>query len=226
MTAERTGAAPLEERLAAAEEKVRRLEAQLRNLADHDPLTDLRKRQSLEHAIEEHLSGCVRYGPSGAVVLIGLDGLDDVTRTLGHGVADELRVAVAEGVVERLRSTDLIARWGTDELAVLLPRASRREVQVVGKALLGVVAGATAAQVPPGTLSASIGVAFVVAEEQMDELVVRASMSMLAARRAGGGKTMVDGQHQSQLLWLSRNRLRSQDGPLKAGTVSAEAGQD
>jgi diguanylate cyclase (GGDEF)-like protein len=224
MSAERRGIEALEEALAAAEEKVRRLEAQLRNLADHDPLTDLRNRQSMEQAIEEHVAGCVRYGPAGALLLLSLDGLDDVIRTLGSTTGDELRVAVADAMSRRLRATDIVARWADDELAVLLPRASQREVQVVASALLEVVAGATTRVSRPGVLTASVGVAFVTADEQVDDLVVRASMAMLSAKRSGGARTVIDSQRQSHLLWLSRGRLHQDDaGALKSRAKAVEA---
>jgi diguanylate cyclase (GGDEF)-like protein len=223
MRAEVKGIEALEAALAAAEDKVRRLEAQLRNLADHDPLTDLRNRQSMEQAIEEHVLGCVRYGPAGALLLISMDGLEDVSRTLGASVGDELRVAVAENMTRRLRTTDIVARWGDDELAVLLPRASQREVQVVANALLEVVAGAKAGVIGPDVLSASVGVAFVTADEQVDDLVVRASMSMLSAKKAGGARTVIDSQRQSHLQWLSRSRLHhTDDGALKARVRTVE----
>nr|MBA3282162.1 GGDEF domain-containing protein [Acidimicrobiia bacterium] len=58
----------LESQLEIERERTLRLEAQLRNLADHDPVTDLLNHRSLEHELEEHLAGCERYGPEGALL--------------------------------------------------------------------------------------------------------------------------------------------------------------
>jgi diguanylate cyclase (GGDEF)-like protein len=212
MVAEDTELVALRAELETARKKIRVLESQLRALADHDPLTDLRNRQSMEQAIEDHLAGCVRYGPSGAFLLVGIDGLAELVASQGEALGDEVRVSVADGVRERLRTTDIVCRWADDELAVLLPRSTRHEVQVVANALLEVVSGRTDIDGVSEGLTASVGVAFVIAEEAADELVVRASMAMLAARRAGGSRTVVDSQRQSQLLWLSRARQRGADG--------------
>ncbi len=70
----------LRSELSVERERARRLEAQLRNLADHDPVTDLLNRRSVVHEIDHHLAGCARYGAEGAFLLVGLDGLAAITR--------------------------------------------------------------------------------------------------------------------------------------------------
>ena len=186
------GIEALEAALAAAEARVQRLEAQLRSLADHDPLTDLRNRHSMEEAIGDHVVACHRYGPSGALLLLAVNGLDDVARITGGDGADDARVVIAEALLRRLRSTDVVARWAADEIAVLLPRAAQGEVNVVALALVDLVEAAGTDRVRPGTLSASIGAAFLTGDDHPDDLVVRASLAMLAARREGGSRLVVD----------------------------------
>ena len=174
----------LEEELARERERSRRLEAQLRNLADHDPLTDLLNRRSAEHELELHLARCTRYGPEGALLLVGVEGLDAVARERGRAVADEALAVLAERVTARLRTTDVTARWGPGELAVLLPRAAPAEVAVVVDALVGVTAATGTPRVPPGSLGASVGVAPVIAlPVQPAELVDRAARALQADRR-------------------------------------------
>ena len=192
-------------------ERTRRLEAQLRNLADHDPVTDLRNRRSLLHGIEGHLAGCARFGPEGALLLVGMDGLAALTAAEGVKEADRALAEVAGVVAGRLRDTDLVGRWGTDELAVLLPRASEGEVEVVATSLVHLVGLAgdrraraalqsgkdRARAAPEGSrpeaaaapLTASIGVAWITAEVvDSGKLVDLARQAMVVVRgRAGGG---------------------------------------
>lgn len=182
----------LEAELALERERCRRLEAQLRNLADHDPLTDLLNRRSFERELEEHVAGCTRYGPEGALLLVGLDGVDDVACALGQWATDEAVAGVAQRVVGRLRETDVVGRWGPAELAVLLPRASPSEVVVVADALVGIVGRTETPRVPPGALLASIGVVLVVATPvEAAGLLRRAAEASDAARRAGGGRWLL-----------------------------------
>ena len=180
--------AALRSELASERARSRRLEAQLRNLADHDPITDLVNRRSLEHELEDHLAACTRYGPEGAFLLVDLDGLDEIARSIGPGEADELLAQLAEQVADRLRGTDVAGRWATDQLAVLLPRAADAEVVAVADALLRLVAEAATARVPAGSLGASIGVA-VIPTPPVDlvRLVAGAARAASAACSRGGG---------------------------------------
>ncbi len=198
----------LEAALALERTRSRTLAAQVRNLADHDPLTDLLNRRSLERELEDHLARCARYGPEGALLLVGLDGLDALADTRGQLEADRVLATLAEQVVGRLPPPDVIGRWGRAELAVLLPRAAVAEVAVVADALVRMVAeaGAAAPAPPtrrrsrplPGPLVASIGVAILAADPPGARsgpapstvalrVVARAVGGMAAARARGGG---------------------------------------
>jgi len=186
--AEASQIAALRAELAEERERNRRLEAQLRNLADHDPVTDLLNRRCVERELEEHMTRCLRYGPEGALMLIGLDGLDEVAVALGQQESDEAIAAVADSLTDCLRSTDVLGRLGPDELAVLLPRATPAGVAVVAEALVKVVQGTGTGHVRPGTLVASIGVAPVATTPgDVALLLARAGQAMATTRGQGGG---------------------------------------
>ena len=185
--------AALRWQLASERARRRRLEAQLRNLADHDPVTDLPNRRSVEREIEDHLAGCTRYGAEGAFLLVGLDGLDEIASVAGADEADELLATLAEAVAGRLRATDVAGRWEPDELAMLLPRAAEEEVLAVASAMVTLVGQAATSRVPAGSVAASIGVALVTSPDDPLLLVARASRAMAAARDQGGGGWVVAG---------------------------------
>ncbi len=186
--------AALRWQLASERAERRRLEAQLRNLADHDPVTDLLNRRSLEHEIEDHLAGCARYGAEGALLLVGLDGLDAIARAARPNEVDELLAALAEAVAGRLRGNDVAGRWEPDELAVLLPRAAEEQVVAVAAAMVKLVAEAATPRVPAGSLAASVGVALIGSPPDDPLLLVdRACRALAAARSRGGGGWVVAG---------------------------------
>jgi len=178
----------LQAELGREREHSRKLEAQLRNLADHDPLTDLLNRTSIEHELDVHLARCARYGPEGALLLVGLDGLDEIASSLSQTEADEVLATLAELVVNRLRATDIVGRWEDDKLAVLLPRAVGDEAAIVADALVSLVRGTSTPQVPPGSLVASVGVAPVLAAPVgVTQLAADAASAVGAVRSQGGG---------------------------------------
>ncbi len=61
-----------------------------------------------------------------------------IANTQGHGAGDQLIIRIAQGLLSRLRDSDVLARVGGDEFAVLLPHEDEQETQIVAEALLRV----------------------------------------------------------------------------------------
>ena len=96
------------------------LAARFAFIAHHDLLTALLNRRGFETRLVQTLAGAVRYREPGAVVLLDLDRLASVNETDGHTAGDALLQAVAEVLRGRLRTTDLVARVGGDEFALMV----------------------------------------------------------------------------------------------------------
>ena len=152
----------LQAQLVAERSRRQRLEGQLRNLADHDPVTNLLSRRSMEDELEGHLARCARYGPEGALLLVGVDGLHDPEAELDQQDADEWLANLAEILVRRLRATDVVGRWESDQLAVIVPRGQGSGVAVVAETVGQIVGSAGTERVPAGRLTAFVGMAPVV----------------------------------------------------------------
>ena len=165
-------------------------EAELRHLADHDPLTGLLNRRSFERALDQHLARVRRYGVQGALLMIDLDGFKAVNDQHGHGTGDAVLAGAAERLRARLRTSDLLARLGGDEFAALLPAADRAEAEHVARIAVEVVRELSPEQGPPVT--ASVG-AVVLAEPDLTAHVVQrqADRAMYAAKRAGRDRYVV-----------------------------------
>jgi diguanylate cyclase (GGDEF)-like protein/PAS domain S-box-containing protein len=135
-------------------------EDRLRRLADEDPLTGLPNRRGLEGAIRLALDMADRHQLAGALLMVDLDGFKRINDTHGHAVGDAALSAVAHALRERLRSTDLLARVGGDEFAVLLRATTGEPARALAAALVGEVRAARLAdELPEIALDASIGVA-------------------------------------------------------------------
>jgi diguanylate cyclase (GGDEF)-like protein len=130
----------------------RRRERGLNELASKDGLTGLSNRRRLEHELARRLE---RVG--GAVLLyVDLDAFKTVNDTLGHDAGDELLCRVARALESSVRRSDLVARMGGDEFAVLLPPVTNREARVVADK----IAAAVRSVWPTGLAGgASVGIA-------------------------------------------------------------------
>jgi diguanylate cyclase (GGDEF)-like protein/PAS domain S-box-containing protein len=159
-----------------------RLERRLRHLADHDDLTGLINRRRFQEELERHLAQGRRYGMTGALLVLDLDGFKAVNDNHGHSAGDRVLRAVATALRDRLRESDILARLGGDEFAVLLPRETREDAEQVCQAL----EQAIPAEVPTpggGQLKVSVGFApFVDDVQSVDDVLAAADASMYAVK--------------------------------------------
>jgi diguanylate cyclase (GGDEF)-like protein/PAS domain S-box-containing protein len=170
-----TAARRLDEERMAAEE-------QLRHVADHDALTGLFNRRRFEEELERHTAHGRRYGMSGALLLLDLDDFKQVNDGFGHRAGDRVLTDVARVLRERLRASDIVARFGGDEFAVLMPVGGADEAAE----LAGLLAEAICREVPSpaGPLYASVGIALFTQSTTPDEILSEADDAMYADKRA------------------------------------------
>lgn len=118
----------------------RRIESQLQYLANHDALTGLLNRRSLEWELERMVAQARRFG-SDAALILDLDNFKVVNDGLGHHAGDELIRAVGRRLREQLRETDVLARLSGDEFAILLPRLDEHGARTVAGKLVEALRG-------------------------------------------------------------------------------------
>jgi diguanylate cyclase (GGDEF)-like protein/PAS domain S-box-containing protein len=111
----------------------REFERRLAQLALTDGLTGVWNRHRLQDEVERRLDHQRRYGGSGALLMLDLDGFKAVNDTLGHAAGDAVLREVADRLRARLRVSDSVARLGGDEFAVLLPEAGADEAAAVAQ---------------------------------------------------------------------------------------------
>jgi diguanylate cyclase (GGDEF)-like protein/PAS domain S-box-containing protein len=165
-----------------------RIEARLRHLADHDPLTGLLNRRRFEEELAERVAHAARYDAGGAVLLLDIDNFKYVNDSLGHRTGDAVIRSVADLLRSQMRGTDVLARLGGDELAVLLPHADEDQARQVAQKLLDTVRRHRA--VFRGRwlrLTTSIGVAVITHPnpQTSEELMVEADVAVYEAKEAG-----------------------------------------
>jgi diguanylate cyclase (GGDEF)-like protein len=136
--------------------------AQVRFEASVDPLTGLFNRRWLEKMLGRQMERARGAGEGLGLLMIDVDHFKPFNDRHGHVAGDHALRAVAEGLREALRPTDMIARYGGEEFVVLLPGASLDNAREVGERLRDAVkrtpiAGFDGRTLPPVT--ASIGVA-------------------------------------------------------------------
>ncbi len=194
-----------------------RYEAQLQHLADHDSLTGLFNRRRFNEELEHELARARRSGTPGAVLSIDLDDFKYVNDSLGHSTGDRLISETAALLARRVRASDVIARIGGDEFALILPGVDESEAELVAHALLKAVREDLKVDFAGGSraVTASAGIApySPAGDLSGEELLVQADIAMYDAKEAGRNcaalYSSTDERHermQARLTWGERIR--------------------
>lgn len=138
---------------------------ELKQQGSLDPLTMLYNRRHFQEF--KHSSGCPgeerRRSDSdsvGALFLLDVDHFKSVNDTLGHAAGDMVLKAIAEGLREALRETDMIVRWGGEEFLAFLPAVARDRLDDVAQRILQTMSAQPLAyQGTPVPVTVSVGFA-------------------------------------------------------------------
>ncbi len=197
----------------------KQFETQLMHLANHDPLTGLFNRRRFNEEVERHLSEAQRYDTHGALLFLDLDQFKDVNDSRGHRTGDELLICIGRLLRERLRETDVIARFGGDEFAVLFPHTDGEQARALAAEILSAIREHTCISGSPLRITASIGVALYPEHStNAGELLSRADLAMYNAKEEGRNRISVfapgadwQARIESRIGWQQRIRKALED---------------
>ena len=153
-------------KLKLLQDELREKNIQLENLSVTDPLTGLANRRRLMTRLEEEVVRGRRHKTPLAVIMIDIDHFKQVNDTHGHAMGDEVLRNIGAMLKAGVRSTDLAARFGGEELTIVLPHTDL----------------ASAIQV-----AENLRQKFADLEHQLDGVTLRKTASLGVAARDGQG---------------------------------------
>lgn len=174
----------LNEALSGEIETSARLEAELRRLADTDPLTGaLARRRFLEVCARDWPR---RPGQRACLLMLDLDRFKLVNDSHGHAAGDAALIAFVAACRSALSSLDAVGRLGGEEFAVLLVETGPEDAAVIAERIRATVAGnPVATEDGPIGITVSIGLAAAGPGESFQSAMRRADAALYAAKRGG-----------------------------------------
>jgi len=169
-------------------------ERALRELAWRDPLTGLlNRRHFCERAVEE-LNRAQRYGHALAVLMLDLDYFKRVNDRYGHGAGDAVLETVGRRWKDALREMDILARFGGEEFAVLLPDTGLDGARLAAERLRASIAEqAVATDEGPVECTVSVGVSALRPDDRrIETLLHRADEALYRAKELGRDRVEVE----------------------------------
>lgn len=163
-------------------------EAQIRQLAYYDPLTELPNRRLLLDRLGQALNQARRHQRSMAVMFMDLDRFKEVNDSLGHDAGDKLLVEVARRMLACLRRGDTASRSGGDEFIVVLSEISHPidAAQVAEKILAALQAPVDLnGHATPVSISIGIAIFPTGSPDDVRDLMQKADRAMYVAKAQG-----------------------------------------
>ncbi len=165
--------------------------------AFRDQLTGLYRRGVFFELGAHALRTAERHGSALALVVMDLDNFKAVNDRLGHGTGDEVLTGAAAAMVQSLRGSDILARFGGDEFVALLPGTGKQDARLVVNRLqhLVTLAPALAALPQECRVTVSAGIADYPADgRSIEKLFEMADTALLQAKQAGKNRTRLSGE--------------------------------
>ncbi len=189
----------LKDQLTSAEIQLKQQAAEIEDCLSRsltDALTGLPNRRALDDDLERRLAGWHRRGAPLSIILIDLDRFKSINDTYGHTAGDQVLQQAAQLLKSSFREMDLVARFGGEEFAVVLPNTVGVDAQTaVCKAIDKI--RSIEFSIPGRTLQVtfSAGVATVLENETAAEFINRADKALYRSKETGRNRAHFhDGQ--------------------------------
>ncbi len=171
----------------------------MNSIANVDTLTGLFNRRFFDNQIAFEVERALRYAHAVSLVMIDIDHFKQFNDTHGHQKGDEVLAAVGALIEANTRSSDIAARYGGEEMAVILPETTRKQAAVAAEKLRRRIETESEARTKV-KVTVSIGVATVdatAAGEGVDgkatpaRLVEAADAALYAAKEHGRNRVVM-----------------------------------
>ncbi|MBJ3783248.1 putative bifunctional diguanylate cyclase/phosphodiesterase [Devosia sediminis] len=162
-------------------------ERRITMLAHHDSLTGLLNRTRFTEQLALNVARLERYGTPFAAMFLDLDQFKGVNDTKGHMIGDRLLVEVAARIQAQLKETDVAARFGGDEFAILLPdTGDKADVDAVAARLVARMREPFFIEDDMFLIGASVGIAMAPDDGiRPDHLLRNADLALYRAKADG-----------------------------------------
>lgn len=159
---------------------------QIRELAIHDGLTGLLNRRHMMEMLHVEQRRCERQGRSMQLALLDLDHFKIINDTHGHSAGDKALQVFADTLRSVTRSSDVLARWGGEEFALMLSDTPLTSALLL---LERVRTAVDQLRIPHGVhelrLTVSIGLAEHIPQKTLEHTIERADRALYAAKAQG-----------------------------------------
>lgn len=128
-----------------------------------------------------------------SILFLDIDNFKKINDNYGHSIGDKTLITVANLIKERIRDIDLICRYGGEEIVIFLLGANKKSAYNVAEEIRKKIFS-TPIKVKNNkkiNISVSIGIAELIKEKTLEELIKKADQAMYRAKKSGKNRTVI-----------------------------------
>lgn len=157
--------------------------AELEKASVTDALTELFNRRKLDQALQDEAERALRYHTPLSLIILDIDHFKVINDTHGHQIGDQVLQAIARILCHKVRSVDIVGRWGGEEFLIICPDTTLEGAICLAESLRGLI---EAFAFPIGIRNtSSFGVAEFCSGETVRDLVARTDAALYRAKACG-----------------------------------------
>ncbi len=176
--------------------KLEKLNDELKDLSNRDPMTHLYNRRYFSEISDKILSLSMRNGTDLSIIILDIDKFKNINDTYGHAVGDKVIISLANNLEKNIRESDVVARFGGEEFVILLNNTNLENSVLIAEKIrkkiedIEIIDGDNILK-----FTASFGVAKyedTLDSEKIEHTLKRADNALYIAKENGRNQVMVD----------------------------------
>lgn len=160
-----------------------------KEMAIKDHLTQIYNRFYFMDALKRDYALAIRESKPISLLMIDIDHFKSINDTMGHQKGDEVLQTIAKVIQGRLRSSDILARWGGEEFMVLLPSTNEIDALSVAESIRKSIEGYSFEGLEKVTCS--LGISTLIKGQNMDKLIRRSDEALYDAKESGRNRVSI-----------------------------------
>lgn len=162
----------------------------LERIANHDPLTHLLNRHSMNSYLKNAMKAAEKKKKPFCLIMADIDDFKKVNDTYGHGFGDEVLITVANILTENVRKEDYVCRWGGEEFLILIHAGEEIALQAANRICEDVAKSVVAQGDTKVSVTVTLGVSEYRLGDSIRRLVEKADDKLYEGKRTGKNRVV------------------------------------